>query len=163
MNWLWTSDFIVGLSFAVFLGSLATRVTRDRLWRMADAWPDSLTDASDRAVIRQGMIERLVIALIAAFNPQYAVIFAVSWMGLKLASGWNKAGSPNERHKPRSDREMRHKQSEWEKHKRAAMGSMSASLVSASFGVAGGMIIHGKIVTKLLALTCSEFLHAPLT
>lgn len=163
MNWLLAADIVVGLLLAVLLGSPAARITRDRLWCMADAVPAALAYESDRATILQGMLERLVIALIAAFKPQYAVIFAVSWMGLKLASSWNMAGRPNERHTPRSDRELRHNQLEWEKRRRSTMVSMSASLVSASFGVAGGMIIHYRFVTELLALARSEFLNTPLT
>jgi hypothetical protein len=43
------------------------------------------------------------------------------------------------------------------------MGALAASLVSVSFGVAGGMIIYCRIFTKILAFVCSDLLNVSLT
>ena len=92
-----------------------------------------------------GIIERGAITLIAVYDVKGAGAFAAAWIGLKLASGWNRkqrdvtdsGGGTDKASDTETDDELRV----------GAQTSMVGSLISALFALAGAMIICGKFGT----------------
>lgn len=80
-----------------------------------------------------GLLERFAITAIATYNLSAAGAFILAWMGLKLAANWNRSGRGG------SD------DAGWRYLGRRTQASLTGSLVSAGFAIAGAMMICAKI------------------
>lgn len=80
-----------------------------------------------------GFIERGAITLVGAYDLEKAAAFSVVWLGLKLASGWN--------------RPQRGMLDDKQGHilARNSFVALCGSLISVGFALAGAMVICGKL------------------
>lgn len=126
------------LLVAVSLGGWAAERTVDRLHQLAPMPVDR--DPKRKKFTRlHGQIERIWIALLAIANLGLAVAFTTAWMGLKLASNWNRPGGPGDNPPPDATELMaRHARN---RQARGALSALAGSLVSAGIAIAAGQLI----------------------
>lgn len=151
MDW---GRWVVGLIFiAIVGGGFAAYFTREFFLWLGEARPERDVPVGKISWIYLckleaftgllGALERSVIVLIAVIYPATAIVFSMVWMGLKLASNWNRPDRPMWTTVPNPTADQKKQlRLEWKKVARGALSGLSASLVSAAFGVCGGLYIR---------------------
>ena len=139
-------SWIYGLVFSIVGGAIGAGLIVWFLRWLVFVPRSLLFDSSSPSRIRMwaftnliGALERLVISLLVLSGMTEALAFSVAWIGLKMATNWNRQGRLEAFH-------FTDDISVEEKWRRVASGSLSAlvgSVISVGFGVVGGLIIRG--------------------
>jgi hypothetical protein len=122
---LFTSLVVGSWVTAFFLRRVRRRLDRLRGLR-GDSVPAPWHGVQDVPPGLTGVIERLFFTVVVAFNVPGAVVAMIAWLAVKMATDWNRPGTPT-----------------------TAAGAMSALLggmVSMLFAVAGGLICSGIFI-----------------
>lgn len=133
-----------GLAFSIVGGAIGAGVIVWFLRWLVFVPKSSRSDSSSPSRIRLwaftnliGALERFIISLLVLSSMTAAFAFSATWIGLKMATNWNRQGRI-EAFNFTDDVSVE------EKWRRVAGGSLSAlmgSVISAGFGIVGGLII----------------------
>ena len=105
----------LGLSVALILGAVVTNIFVTRLRARIGANESGLTGVSPSLT---GLIERLFFTVIVAFDISGTATAMMGWLGVKMASNWNRTALPDP----------------------GAFSALLGGLVSLFFALVGGLV-----------------------
>lgn len=88
------TGYFISLFLCNFLVNYYRKINRNRIWSISiffkfkDFFNSDCKEQPKAWMI--GMVERFFITTIAFYDVKSAVTFSIAWIGLKLATGWNK-------------------------------------------------------------------------
>ena len=119
--------WIIGFSVSVVVGLVVVWVIHDLTHKHLDV-PESQGGIPPWLL---GVCERAFFTLIVAFTVSGAAISMIAWVGIKMATGWNRLGEATG-----GNGDLRTRQS---------LGALFVDLWSIGFALVGGLICKGDI------------------
>ena len=129
VNWL------AGLIFSLGFGHVGTVLFLKylRSYMKLGVKPGTQSDHKEIPPWLMGTCERFIFTMAVAFGLSGTVVGMMAWLGLKMATYWNRPGFAPD------------KEEEQFKRIRFALSAALAGLISMTFALIGGLICNGEI------------------